>query len=280
MLRIDNIADLRKQVREWRTARKKIALVPTMGNLHAGHLSLVEKAKQDADKVITSIFVNPTQFVEGEDYAEYPRTLETDLGRLDELGTDLVFNPEVNEIYSAGLEGQTQVLVPGLDNIFCGKFRPGHFAGVATVVTRLFNIVQPDIAIFGEKDYQQLLVIKWLVNDLHIPVEIIGAATVREEDGLALSSRNVYLSDEERKIAPGLYKTLSEIAEFIRMGKNDYAAMEEKAIDALSKIGFKPEYLSICNADNLGTPGDGDLVVLTAAWLGRARLIDNVIIRR
>jgi pantoate--beta-alanine ligase len=251
-----------------------------MGNLHAGHLSLVEQARKVADKVVTSIFVNPTQFVEGEDFEEYPRTLDADLSRLAELETDLVFNPDLREIYPTGLEQQTKVLVPSLDNKFCGKFRPGHFTGVATVVTKLFNIVQPDIAVFGEKDYQQLLVIKCLVDDLCIPVKVIGAPTIREEDGLALSSRNVYLTEEEREIAPVLYKTLSAIAGSILEDKNGYAALEEKALSHLSQAGFKPEYLIICNADDLCEPGDGDLVVLAAAWLGRARLIDNVIIRR
>ncbi len=277
---LGKIADLREKIREWRIQQLKTALVPTMGNLHAGHLSLVEQAKTVADKTIVSIFVNPTQFVQGEDYEEYPRTLDKDLSSLDILGTDLVFKPEVNEIYPAGLDEKTTVTVTELDNIFCGAFRPGHFAGVAKVVVKLFNMVQPDMAFFGEKDYQQLLVIKKLVDDLCMPISVIGLPTIREADGLAMSSRNVYLRDDERKVAPLLYKTLNGIAEELNRGEQNYTALEEQANQTLEQAGFKMEYLKIRNASDLGEPAGSELVVLTAAWLGDARLIDNIIIKR
>ena len=272
------IADLRIKVSEWRNAGYKIALVPTMGNLHAGHLSLVEQAKRIADKTIVSIFVNPTQFVQGEDYEDYPSTLQTDLTRLEELNADLVFIPTVEEVYPAGDDEKTWVTVSHLDNIFCGKFRPGHFTGVATVVVKLFNIVGPDIAVFGEKDYQQLLVIKKLVADLNFPIEIISGPTVREPDGLALSSRNVYLNGEERQLAPTLYKTMIEVVDRINQGDQDYVKLEKWACTSLNQAGFKTEYFNICNIDDLGKPGVGNLVILAATWLGRARLIDNMIV--
>jgi len=274
------IADLRKQLHQWRKQGQKITLVPTMGNLHVGHLSLVEQAKNVADKTIVSIFVNPTQFVEGEDFEEYPRTLDTDLSQLETVGADLVFNPSQDEIYSNGTKGQIQVTVPHLENILCGEFRPGHFAGVALVVTKLFNIVEPDFAIFGEKDYQQLLVIKYLVADLCMPIKIISGPTIRESDELAVSSRNVYLTESERVLAPILNKTLNEIADAIISGEQDYIQLEKQAFDLLNQAGFKTEYIKIKNANNLDEPHSGDLVVLAAACLGKARLIDNVVIRR
>ncbi|MBI4005618.1 MAG: pantoate--beta-alanine ligase [Gammaproteobacteria bacterium] len=277
---VSKITALREHVTEWRNAGQSIVLVPTMGNLHDGHLALVLKAQEVADRTIVSIFVNPTQFVQGEDYESYPRTLDEDIDKLSGLRTDLVFHPEVEEIYPGGLQGQTCVTVPELDNIFCGAFRPGHFSGVATVVTKLFNMVEPDIAIFGEKDYQQLLVIRRLATDLCFPIKIIGVPTIREEDGLALSSRNGYLSANERNKATLLYKTLVSISDAVDAGKHDFIELEMRATENLKNAGFKPEYVKICNADNLGKPAAGDLVVLTAAWLGKTRLIDNVIIRR
>ncbi|MBM2829701.1 MAG: Pantothenate synthetase [Gammaproteobacteria bacterium] len=277
---ISKITALRELVTEWRNAGQSIALVPTMGNLHSGHLALVERAQEAADRTIVSIFVNPTQFVAGEDYKEYPRTFDEDIEKLSTWRTDLVFHPEVEEVYPKGLHGKTCVTVPELDNFLCGAFRPGHFAGVATVVTKLFNIVQPDIAIFGEKDYQQLLVIRQLVTDLCFPVDVIGVPTIREEDGLALSSRNEYLSANERKAALLLYRTLMGIADAIDKDERDFITLEQQATESLIKAGFRPDYVKICNADNLGKPGTGDMVVLAAAWLGKARLIDNVIIRR
>jgi len=277
---VSKITALREYVTEWRNAGQSIVLVPTMGNLHDGHLALVLKAQEVADRTIVSIFVNPTQFVQGENYESYPRTLDEDIDKLSGLRTDLVFHPEVEEIYTGGLQGQTCVTVPELDNILCGAFRPGHFSGVATVVTKLFNMVEPDIAIFGEKDYQQLLVIRRLATDLCFPIKIIGVPTIREEDGLALSSRNGYLSAKERNKAPLLYKTLVSISDAVDAGKHDFIELEMRATESLKNAGFKPEYVKICNADNLGKPAAGDLVVLTAAWLGKTRLIDNVIIRR
>lgn len=280
MYRVTQKEALRSCVRNWHQGGQSVALVPTMGNLHAGHLQLVKQAKQLADKVVVSIFVNPGQFSEGEDFDTYPRTIEEDLRNLEEVNPDMVFNPDVDEVYPGGVEYETQVLVPGLDNIFCGAFRPGHFQGVATVVSKLLNMVQPDIALFGKKDYQQLLVIKKLVNDLCIPVEIFGAETVREESGLALSSRNRYLNQQEKDLAAKLYQTLSGIAEAVQTGRDDYQQLEADAVETLENNGFKIDYLSIRNAADLGAPAGGELVVLTAAWLGEARLIDNIQIKR
>lgn len=280
MYRVTQKEALRSCVQDWHQGGQSVALVPTMGNLHTGHLQLVKQAKQLADKVVVSIFVNPTQFSEGEDFDTYPRTLEEDLGNLEEVNPDMVFNPDVNEVYPGGAEYETQILVPGLDNIFCGAFRPGHFQGVATVVSKLLNMVQPDIALFGKKDYQQLLVIKKLVNDLCIPVEIFGVETVREESGLALSSRNRYLNQQEKDVAAKLYQTLSGISEAVKAGRDDYQQLEADAVDYLEDNGFKIDYLSVRNAADLGAPAGGELVVLTAAWLGEARLIDNIQIKR
>ncbi len=277
---ISKISDLRKQLHEWRKEGQKIALVPTMGNLHIGHLSLLEQVKNVADKMIVSIFVNPTQFVEGEDFEEYPRTLDADLSQLETVEVDLVFNPSQDEIYPNGTKEQTCVTAPHLENILCGEFRPGHFAGVALVVTKLFNIVEPDFAVFGEKDYQQLLVIKHLVADLCMPIKIISGPTIREPDKLAVSSRNVYLTDNERVLAPILNKTLNEIADAIIKGDHDYTQLEKQAFELLNQAGFKTEYIKIKDANDLDEPHNGDLVVLAAACLGKARLIDNVVIRR
>lgn len=280
MRTVETVLDLREQVRAWRMSEQKIALVPTMGNLHAGHLALVKRARELADKTIVSIFVNPTQFVEGEDFGSYPRTPERDYEHLLELKTDLVFAPPTEEMYPGGENDETIVTVPALDRIFCGKFRPGHFTGVATIVTKLLNMVQPDLAMFGEKDYQQLLVIRSLVKDLCLPVEIVDVETVREPDGLALSSRNAYLSKEERKTAVVLYRQLAETANKIREGEKDYPALEIAGLERLNAGGFQMDYFNIRNAGDLGPPGDGDLVVLAAGYLGQARLIDNMIIRR
>jgi len=280
MLQVTKQEALRSQVKEWHQQGQKVALVPTMGNLHEGHLQLVKQAQQLADKVVVSIFVNPTQFVAGEDFETYPRTIEDDLIHLEAIDTDLTFFPDVDEVYSDGLESDTQLVAPELGDIFCGAFRPGHFNGVATVVSKLLKMVQPDIAIFGNKDYQQLLVIKKLVADLNLPVEIIGAEIVRETSGLALSSRNRYLSQQEKEIAADLYQTLSGIAEAIKAGNNDYQKLEADAIEQLDNKGFKTEYLSIRNTDDLTEPAEGELVVLAAVWLGNARLIDNIHIKR
>ena len=280
MLQATKKEALRSTVRDWHQQGQKVALVPTMGNLHEGHLQLVKQAQQLADKVVVSIFVNPTQFVAGEDFETYPRTIEDDLSHLKSIDTDLTFLPDIDEVYSDGLEVDPQLVAPELGDIFCGAFRPGHFNGVATVVSKLLKMVQPDIAIFGNKDYQQLLVIKKLVADLNLPVEIIGAEIVRETSGLALSSRNRYLSQQEKEIAADLYQTLSGIAEAIEAGNNDYQKLEADAIEKLDNKGFKTEYLSIRNADDLTEPAEGELVVLAAVWLGKARLIDNIHIKR
>ena len=272
---------MREQLSAWRKQGRSIALAPTMGNLHAGHLSLVKKAQQIADRTVATIFVNPAQFVQREDYAAYPRTFEKDRKALEASGADVLFHPEVNEMYPEGAEMQTRVTVTGLDDIFCGKFRPGHFSGVATAVTKLFHITEPDVALFGEKDYQQLLVIRRLVRDLNLPVAIVGMPTVREDDGLALSSRNQYLVATERRTAPLLYRSLLRVSEEIKKGCTDYARLECDAVAHLSQAGFRPEYLSIRRASDLGEAGsDKDLIVLAAAWLGRTRLIDNVLVGR
>jgi len=280
MQQITKVKALRSCVRDWHQQGQSVALVPTMGNLHVGHLQLVKQAKKLANKVVVSIFVNPTQFVAGEDFDTYPRTIKDDVAHLGDIEPDLIFIPEIDEVYPAGLEGETQVIVPELDSIFCGAFRPGHFTGVATVVSKLLNMVQPDIALFGNKDYQQLLVIKRLVKDLCIPVEIVGVETVREESGLALSSRNRYLNQQEKMVAAELHQALSGIAEAVKAGVDDYQQLEANAVKHLEKKGFKTEYLSIRNASNLGEPTEEELVVLAAAWLGKARLIDNIQIKR
>jgi pantoate--beta-alanine ligase len=280
MQQITKVKALRSCVWDWHQQGQSVALVPTMGNLHVGHLQLVKQAKELADKVVVSIFVNPTQFVAGEDFDTYPRTIEDDLAQLRGIEPDLIFVPEVDEVYPAGLESETRVIVPELDSIFCGAFRPGHFTGVATVVCKLLNMVQPDIALFGNKDYQQLLVIKRLATDLCIPVEIFGVETIREANGLALSSRNRYLTPEEKAVASELYQALSGIAEAVKAGSNDYQQLEADAIAHLEDKDFKTEYLNIRNASNLGEPTEEELVVLAAAWLGKARLIDNIQIKR
>ncbi|MFB3089912.1 MAG: pantoate--beta-alanine ligase [Gammaproteobacteria bacterium] len=280
MYRVTQKEALRNCVRDWHQKGQSVALVPTMGNLHVGHLQLVKQAKTVADRVVVSIFVNPTQFVAGEDFDTYPRTIEEDVANLQAIGPDLIFIPNIDEVYPTGLKLETQVVVPGLDNIFCGAFRPGHFQGVTTVVCKLLNMVQPDVALFGKKDYQQLLVIKKMVNDLSIPVEIIGVETVREESGLALSSRNRYLNQKEKDVAAKLYQTLSGISEAVKAGRDDYQQLEADAVEYLEDNGFKIDYLSVRNAADLEAPAGGDLVVLTAAWLGEARLIDNIQIRR
>jgi pantoate--beta-alanine ligase len=279
MERIEEINALREKLGFVRKADKKIALVPTMGNLHQGHLSLVKQAQSLADYVVVSIFVNPTQFVAGEDFDNYPRTLDADLEYLKHLNVDLVFIPNMDEVYPDYVQITTEVIVPELDSIYCGEFRPGHFKGVATVVAKLFNIVQPDIAVFGEKDYQQLLVIRSLVKNLNLPIDIYGAVTMRETDGLAMSSRNMYLTEAERQKAPLLYKAIMEVAESLKRGESNYENLERNAISSLKEAGFKPEYFSICDSKTLKSPENQRLVIIAAAWLGKARLIDNVAVQ-
>ncbi|MCG8324220.1 MAG: pantoate--beta-alanine ligase [Thiotrichales bacterium] len=275
MIRLSRTGELQQQLDVWRSAGQIIVLVPTMGNLHPGHLQLVEQAQKQGDRVVVSIFVNPIQFVAGEDFDDYPRTLDADLDKLEQLDIDLVYVPDVSDIYPDDI-GAVQVSVPALDGIYCGASRPGHFTGVATVVTRLFNLIRPHKAVFGEKDYQQLLVIQKLVRDLHIPVEILAHSTVREADGLAMSSRNQYLTHEQRGLAALLYRTLCATRDRILSGDRDYSTLEEDARNTLDGAGLQVDYFSIAAARDLRAPKDGDLVILAAVWLGRARLIDNL----
>jgi len=277
MMLIDDISSLRRCLASWRRGGRSIALVPTMGNLHAGHLALVWEARRMADRTLVSIFVNPLQFGPNEDFGAYPRTLEQDRELLEVEGADLLFAPPVQAVYPYGSQGQTRVEVPGLSNILCGASRPGHFAGVATVVCKLFNMAQPDVAIFGEKDYQQLLVIRRMVEDLCLPVEVRGLATVREPDGLAMSSRNGYLSPTERARAPALHRTLRRAGERLREGLA-VGEVERMGAEDLMVDGLRLDYFSVRRASDLQpvATGDRDLVVLTAAYLGAARLIDNL----
>ncbi|AQZ32506.1 pantoate--beta-alanine ligase [Pseudomonas sp. LPH1] len=277
---VKTLRELRAAVAQARAEGKQIGFVPTMGNLHAGHVSLVEIAAQRADFVVASIFVNPLQFGAGEDLDKYPRTLAADQEKLLAAGCHLLFHPDVAEIYPHGMGDQTRVSVPGVSEGLCGASRPGHFEGVATVVTKLFNMVQPDLAVFGEKDYQQLAVIRALVQDLNMPIQIIGAPTQRADDGLALSSRNGYLSDQQRAAAPALYRGLQAIAEELRRGARDYPRLIETTQAQQRAAGFVPDYLEIRNALNLrpAQVDDHHLVILTAAQLGSTRLIDNLVV--
>ncbi|HEY8506975.1 MAG TPA: pantoate--beta-alanine ligase [Steroidobacteraceae bacterium] len=279
---VTRIADVRERVRAWRREGRRIAFVPTMGNLHAGHMSLIEAARRHGDRFVASIFVNPMQFGPNEDFAHYPRTPKQDEQMLAAAGCSLMFMPDVAEIYPHGSERATRVEVPELSNILCGEFRPGHFQGVATIVATLFNIVQPDVAVFGAKDYQQLTIIRRMVSDLCFPIEIVAAPTVREADGLAMSSRNQYLSAEERKIAPRIYEALTAAAERLHLGESNFAAIEQAGRQALESAGFRVDYFSVRNAHDLSVPAaeSRELVVLTAARLGKARLIDNVQVSR
>lgn len=278
MVVVEHIAALREQVRSWRAAGARIGFVPTMGSLHAGHLSLLQVAREHADRVVTSIFVNPLQFGPGEDFERYPRTPEDDRRLLADAGCDLLFLPAVAEIYPDGGQSATKVSVPQLSGILCGAHRPGHFDGVATVVARLFGIVQPDVAVFGEKDYQQLAIIRRMASDLALPVEIIGAPTVRSPDGLAMSSRNLYLTPAERSVAPGLHATLRSLAARIEAGERDFAAVEQRGLRQLRESGFDPDYCEVRDAVTLDPPHEGSaaVVILAAARLGKARLIDNL----
>lgn len=271
-------AALRELTARWRTQRQRIALVPTMGHLHDGHVSLIRQARAAAERVVASVFVNPLQFGAAEDFAGYQRTLEADADKLRAAGADLLFAPSDGDMYPRGHAGLTTLEVPVLSDTLCGEFRPGHFRGVATVVAKLFHLVQPDIAVFGEKDYQQLLVIRRLVADLDFPVEIRAAPTVREADGLAMSSRNSYLDAEQRRRAALVYQTLGETRDAIREGRRDYAALEAQARLRLERGGFRTDYVAIRRAADLQPAGAGDrnLAILAAAWLGKARLIDNL----
>ena len=277
MRTIAEIPQLRAAIHQARNQGQKIALVPTMGNLHQGHLNLVQTARQNADLVVVSIFVNPIQFGANEDLDSYPRTLAEDQQKLQQYQTDLLFAPTEAEIYPNGRQ-RSIVHVPQITEELCGAHRPGHFDGVSTVVTKLFNIVQPDVAIFGEKDFQQLAVIRQMTRDLDMAVKILGVATCRETDGLAMSSRNNYLSKSERKTAPLLYNTLHKLKNTIAQGQRDYLNSCEKYAKTLTNHGFQVDYLEIRDAETLRSPSDdcNTLVILGAAKLGSTRLIDNV----
>ncbi|RVU41745.1 pantoate--beta-alanine ligase [Rheinheimera riviphila] len=275
---ISELSELRATVANWRRAGLKVAFVPTMGNLHAGHFKLVDEARKLADKVIVSIFVNPMQFGPSEDLAKYPRTLQADCDGLTAHQADAVFTPAAALIYPRGLDTQTAVEVPKVGDLHCGASRPGHFRGVATIVTKLFNLVQPDVALFGKKDYQQLAVIRRFTEDLSFPIEIIGVDTERAADGLALSSRNGYLTPELRATAPLIYQQLLWLQQQITSGFADFRALEQQVAATLQQAGFRPDYVHICDrqsldlADSHNTP----LVILLAAYLGNTRLIDNL----
>ncbi len=280
MLVVNNPAALRKQIGQWHREGRAIAFVPTMGNLHQGHLTLVEEARRHGDKVVVSIFVNPLQFDKAEDLANYPRTLEQDCAALEAAGVDLVFTPTPEIMYPQGLASQTFVEVPGISSLLEGALRPGHFRGVSTVVTKLFNLVQPNVACFGEKDYQQLALIRKMVADMAMPIEIVGVPTVRAEDGLALSSRNGYLTAAERAIAPELARTMNWIAEQIEAGNSHLPSLVAQASQRLDNAGFRTDAIDIVDADTLESASAESqrLVILMAAYLGKARLIDNRVV--
>lgn len=281
MQTVFELINLRQVIAGWKKQGCTITLVPTMGNLHAGHLSLLNQARDLADRSVVSIFVNPIQFGKGEDYERYPSTLDEDSHKLSAMGLDLLFAPDLRQLYPGGTDSDTRVTVPELSNILCGQFRPGHFSGVATVVMKLFINIQPDIALFGEKDFQQLLVVRRMVHDLCMPIEIIGSPTTREPDGLAMSSRNAYLNEEERKKSSLIFRVLQEAEEKLAQSEATILSVEKAGMQQLSAAGFRPEYFSVRRTEDLGIPGEGDeeLSILVAAWLGSARLIDNIKIK-
>lgn len=283
MKTVSQISELRTQVKVWRQQGLTVAFVPTMGNLHAGHISLVDEAHKHADKVVASIFINPMQFGVNEDIDNYPRTMVDDQQKLTAAGTDLLFTPTPDIIYPKGLAKQSFIEVPNISDGYCGESRPGHFRGVATVVCKLFNLVQPDIACFGLKDYQQVQVIQTMVEDLSMPITIIPVATTREESGLALSSRNGYLTAEEKAIAPVLQKNLQWLAEQISIGFSqsesiDFIGLSKQAAKVINDAGLHTDYLHVCHAHTLQPASEDDtqLVILAAAHCGKARLIDNL----
>ena len=280
MLIIESVLLLRQHIRRLRQEGKRIALVPTMGNLHDGHMKLVDEAKASADVVVVSIFVNPMQFDRVDDLARYPRTLQDDCEKLNKRHVDFVFAPTPAEVYPQGTEGQTYVDVPGLSTMLEGASRPGHFRGVSTIVSKLFNLVQPDVACFGEKDFQQLALIRKMVSDLAMPIEIIGVPTVRAESGLALSSRNGYLTAEELAQAPQLAATMRWLGEQIGQGNRDFDSLVQQTAERLDEQGFRTDAIDIVDAQSL-LPVDSHseaVVILMAAFLGKARLIDNLVV--
>ena len=279
---VTTIAAVREHVQRWRREGLRVAFVPTMGNLHPGHVSLIEAARRHGERVVASIFVHPMQFGPTEDWAQYPRTPREDERMLAAAGCSLMFMPDVTEIYPHGSERATRIEVPQLSRILDGEFRPGHFEGVSTIVAKLFHIVEPDVAVFGEKDYQQLTVIRRMVADLCMPVEIVGAPTMRDADGLAMSSRNQYLTPTERALAPRIFEALQAAATRVRTGDADFASIERAGFATLDGAGFRPDYFSLRKAEDLSpaTPQARELVILTAARIGKTRLIDNVQVTR
>jgi pantoate--beta-alanine ligase len=276
------IPSLRRLLANWRAADQSIALVPTMGNLHAGHLSLIALARERAERTVVSVFVNPIQFGPNEDYRSYPRTLGADTRALRRADADLLFAPDVSVMYPGGEEAATLVSVPALSQDLCGRFRPTHFDGVTSVVCRLFNLIAPDLAVFGEKDYQQLVIVRRMTADLHLPIHILAAPTLRESDGVAMSSRNQYLTARERDVAPALHNALCAAASRLGDGARDYGAIEAQGRRRLRQAGFRPDYFAVREDETLAVPDAKTrrLRVLAAAWLGRARLIDNVAVHR
>lgn len=278
MYQATSVTELRQYVQHWKDHGQSIAFIPTMGNLHAGHMSLIEKGQSLSDRTICSIFVNPMQFGPNEDWDHYPRTLEKDLALLEASGCDLVYLPTASELYPEGLDRISHVQVTDLTDHYEGAHRPGHFTGVATVVLKLFNIVKPDVSVFGKKDYQQYRVISKMVEDFNLEVQIIGQETTREASGLATSSRNQYLDDAQKQKAALIYQVLQQTAQQIDQGERDFETLQAGAVSKLEEAGFKTDYFSICNADNLlpATSGDRDLVILVTAAIGQTRLLDNI----
>jgi len=277
MKTVENIDDLRRIVNEWRKQGLTVGFVPTMGNLHAGHISLVTEAHKHADKIVASIFINPMQFGENEDVDNYPRTMEADQQKLAAVNTDLLFTPTPEIIYPKGLDKQTYVEVPNVSEGYCGESRPGHFRGVSTVVCKLFNLVQPDVACFGLKDYQQVQVIETMVEDLSMPIKIVPVDTIREPSGLALSSRNGYLTKEELSIAPALHQNIQWLANELKTN-SDFIGLAKVAASYIDNAGLKTDYIHVCHAKTLqpASEDDTEIVILAAAHCGKARLIDNL----
>lgn len=278
MKTVETIVELQAEIKAARDAGKRIGFVPTMGNLHEGHMILVDQAAEECDFIVASIFINPLQFNDIDDLGRYPRTLAADQEHLRDRDCDLLFFPSVDEMYPHGQDAQTTISVPVVSEGLCGDSRPGHFDGVATVVSKLFHMVQPDAAFFGEKDFQQLAVIRKMVNDLNLPFDVVGVATCREENGLAMSSRNNYLTEEEKDNAGHIYRVLSEIVNKVEAGEKDFAELCVLAKQELVKFGFQPDYVEVREANTLrpATEDDKEMVVLAAAILGKARLIDNL----
>jgi pantoate--beta-alanine ligase len=273
-----SVIELQQYVQHWQDHDQSIAFVPTMGNLHAGHMSLIEKGQSLCDRTLCSIFVNPMQFGPNEDWDHYPRSLESDIERLEAIGCNLVYLPAASELYPEGLDRISHVQVTDLSDHYEGAHRPGHFTGVATVVLKLFNIVKPDVSVFGRKDYQQYRVISKMVEDFNLDVQIIGQETTREASGLATSSRNQYLDEQQKETAVLIYQLLQQTAQQIEQGERDYARLQAQAIASLDEAGFKTDYFCICNAENLlpASPEDRDLVILVTAAMGPTRLLDNI----